>query len=204
MEVRSYRMDGKLAWRHKQTTADLEGLNLEGEAIVVVARGGDEPTTVGLDPTTGEVLWNSRWGAFPGVPTVDGPLKSRAGLVGIWKRFGLEFVRPNTGEVAHVIARSQTSRLPPKACAHEDRVYFTSSDLVGVTLAEYDFRTGKPRWTDETGTVCWSSPIAWNENTLFNCERRTDGLTGSWALCELRMYSPPRPPAAFDSVQAGR
>lgn len=87
------------------------------------------------------------------------------------------------------LGRGPDGRLPIKSTDHLDRLYFTSNALTGPTLASYDFRTGALIWSDETGTFCSGSPLAWGDDVVFSCHRYSDGLTGVWSLGELRIYS---------------
>jgi len=191
MEVRAYRMDGTPAWVHREPVSELTGFCLDGPAVVIGSTSGEERFVAGLDPLTGESLWRRRWGRFPAVPERGTPRpKSVAGLVCVPKKEGLEFLDPCDGASLHALPRPKGQRLAPKFCGHADRVYYTSMQLEGFTLAAQAFPAGSVVWSAQTGTVSYGAPTAWGENTVFLCRRLSEGLTGHVAVTELRVYAP--------------
>ncbi|HUT10078.1 MAG TPA: HEAT repeat domain-containing protein [Thermoguttaceae bacterium] len=191
MEVRAYRMDGTPAWVHREPVSELTGFCLDGPAVVIGSTSGEERFVAGLDPLTGESLWRRRWGRFPAVPERGTPRpKNVVGLVCVPKTEGLEFLDPRNGASLHALPRPKGQRMAPKFCGHGDRVYYTSTQLEGFTLAAQAFPAGNVVWSAQTGTVSYGAPTAWGENTVFLCRRLSEGLTGHVAVTELRVYAP--------------
>ncbi|NQU24149.1 MAG: HEAT repeat domain-containing protein [Candidatus Nealsonbacteria bacterium] len=191
MEVRSYQMDGTPAWKHSEPVSELTGIRLDATAVVIGSTAGKEPFVAGLDPLTGKSLWRRGWGRFPSVPELGTPRpKNLKGLACIPKTEGLEFLDPATGATLHALPRPNAQRLMPKFCEHADRVYYTSMQLEGFTLAAQAFPAGNVLWSDCTGTVSYAAPAAWGQDTVFLCQRLSGGLTGHGVVTELRVYSP--------------
>jgi len=191
MEVRSYRMDGELAWKHKEPASELDGLQLDGTAVVILSPTGTSPRLAGLDPLSGRVLWQRPYGRFPAVPAAGSQVpRELKGLTCIPCPEGLEFIDPRTGAVRHALPRPRWEPLTPKLCSHAGRVYFMSTQLEGFTLAAMAFPSGTALWADQTATVCYGEPGDWQGNTVFLLRRLSQGLTGHLVLTELRVYSP--------------
>jgi HEAT repeat protein len=192
MEVRAYKMDGTLAWAHKEPVPELAGLCLEGRGIVVAgSSGAKEPFVAGLEPLSGKLLWRRRWGRFPAVPEAGAKVPDNLkGLACIPGSEGIEFVDPATGATGHALPRVKGQPWVPKFSNHTDRIYFTSTTLENFTLAAMAFPSGKLLWVDRTGTISYGSPTAWGENTAFLTRRLSEGLTGTVTVTELRIYSP--------------
>jgi len=190
MEVRSYRMDATPAWVYKEPVSELRGVRTDGPVIVVHSPGGKEPSAVGLGAISGKPIWRRVVGQSPSVPKPGTPLpKSLEGLACIPGQGGFEFLDASTGELLHAFPRLKTRRWVAKPC-HDDRISFTSMELEGYTLAEFDFTSGRLLWADRTGTVCYGQPAAWGANTVFLARRLSEGLTGTVTLVEMRIYSP--------------
>jgi len=189
MEVRSYRSDGTLGWAHEEPVSELQAVRLDGPAVVVSSYSSVQPFVTGLDPITGKPLWRRAWGRFPAVPEYGTRRPQKLdGLAILAKQEGIEFVDAATGATVHALPRPDVRQMTLRLSAHVDRIFYTSTELEGVTLAAQAFPGGDLLWSDETGTVSYRNPVAWDKNTVFLCRRLSQGLTGRVVVSELRIY----------------
>lgn len=210
MEVVAYKSNGTLAWQWKHECRDLYALRIDGEALVVGTTYSEKPLIVRLDPRTGQEMWRVPWNSRKPIKQNEGENApdSHESLVMVPMRYGVSFLDMASGKTVtsfplpELSFRHIRSFLPrPKVSfrqiwrvQHYDRVYITSNDVKGITIAAYHFPSGRVLWADETGTVSRGGPVAWRENVVFLARGRGESRSplgfGTVTLIELRVYGP--------------
>lgn len=188
----AYDLDGKAVWEWREKCHELAPLRVDAETIVVTAYLGNDRSVIGVSTKTGKALWRAPWddnGAIE-APTLEKSFTSHRSLALLLCKKGVRFLDAGSGEPKGALPLPSQGYRKVWTTEQNDRLFFTSDVLDGITMAAYGIPSGKAIWSDETGTVSYAGPVAWGAETVFLARRLTGGLTGTISLTELRIYSP--------------
>jgi hypothetical protein len=189
MEVVAYNARREMTWRWRYDRGTLRPLRMDDEALVVAA-SAKEPAVVRLDTRTGRELWRAPWRFNDPIAqeSATNVPASHESLVMSRAKGGVRFHDLASGKVVTELADPLERPWSWSAWAlpaHGDRLYLSVlNDLNGITLAAYQFPSGRMLWADETGTGTNHCPVAWGEDTVFLTWRESPGPL----LSELRIY----------------